>query len=333
MLNAMINLIGLLILAVTWGSFFYFYMKHDDDELDKTTVKSKRSKAIIFTIVAFILIILSISFTIIPTGYTGVRITFGQVDEVTLHNGFNTHIPFVQSIEMVNNKQQDIVFDETVVKSETLERNEVTFSGITVTYQINPEKSSWIYANVSDYENGLVSSTLVSSAIKTSSKTLTPIDVTNRSILEPIAKENVQSSLDEKYGKDVVIVNKVVIAEATFDSEYNEKIAKKQQAQMDYETQQIENSKNVEKAEADAKVTETNAKAAANAKLIEAEAEAEANKKLSESLDNRVLTNRYYDTWNGVLPSTIAGDDTSVIIKTPDTDNTPKKENTKESTE
>lgn len=163
-----------------------------------------------------LLLVLANSFTIIPTGYTGVKVTFGQVDKETLPNGFNGHIPVIQNIYIVNNKQQDIVFTDDTISSETSERNEVYFSGITVTYQINPEKSAWIYANVSDYKTGLVSKSLVASAIKTSSKTLTPIDVTNRSIIEPIAKKEVQKSLDEKYGESTVIVNKVVIENATF---------------------------------------------------------------------------------------------------------------------
>ena len=112
----------------------------------------------------------------------------------------------------------------------------------------------------------------------------------------------------------MVYVNKVVISDATFDQEYDEKIAKKQQAQIDYETQQIENKKNIEKASADAEVRKTQAQAEANAKLIAAEAEAEANRKLSESIDSNVLRNKYYENWNGQLPSTIVGDEAAQIM-------------------
>lgn len=238
------------------------------------------------------LFVFAFSFVIIPTGYTGVRTTFGQVDQTTLQNGFNLKIPFVQSIEKVNNKQQDIVFDKNKISSETSERNTVTFKGITVTYQINPDKSSWIYANVADYKDNLVSESLVASAIKTSSKTLSPTDVTNRSILEPRAQENIQKSLDEKYGEGVIKINKVVINGAEFDKAYDEKIAKKQQAQMDYEKQQIENKKEIEKAEADAKVKKTQAQAEADATKIAADAESEANKKVADSITDKLIENK-----------------------------------------
>ena len=297
--------------------------KDGDGEVIEVGGPNPKPAVITLAVLGVMSVIFSMSFTIIPTGYTGVRVTFGQVEQFTLPHGFNFHLPVIQQIVMVNNKQQDIRFDGDIV-SETSERNEVTFQGITVTYQINPEKSAWIYANVTNYEDGLVKESLVASAIKTSSKTLSPVDCTNRSVLEPIAKDNIQKSLDEKYGQQVVYVNKVVISEAKFDQEYDEKIAKKQQAQIDYETQQIENKKNIEKASADAEVRKTQAQAEANAKLIAAEAEAEANRKLSESIDSNVLRNKYYENWNGQLPSTIVGDEAAQIMLGIDTDSAAK---------
>ena len=256
--------------------------------------------------------VFAFSFVIIPTGYTGVKTTFGQVSQKTIPNGFNLKLPFVQSVEKVNNKQQDIVFEKNKVSSETSERNTVTFKGITVTYQISSEKSAWIYANVSDYKENLVSESLVASAIKTTSKGLTPTDVTNRGILEPKAQENIQLSLDEKYGKDVIVVTKVVIKDASFDKAYDDKIAKKQQAQMDYEKQQIENKKNIEKAEADAKVKKTQAQAEADATKIAAEAESEANKKIASSITDKLIENKLADAREKHGWVTVKGADTVV---------------------
>ncbi len=269
---------------------------------------------IVGIVVAVMLLIVAInSVKIIPTGYTGVRTTFGQISSNVVQSGLSFKIPFVQSITLVNNKQQDVTFEGTV-SSETSERNEVFFSGITVTYQINAEKSSWIYANVSNYKNNLVSESLVASALKTSSKTLTPTDVTSRNILEPLVKENIQASLNEKYGSEVVKINKVVINNATFDDEYNDKIAQKQQAQMAYETQQIENKTSVEKAEADAKVKITQAQAEADAKLISANAEAEANRLLEESLTAKILKEKTIEKWNGELPKVTGENDMMLDI-------------------
>lgn len=265
----------------------------------------------IIVIIFLAVIVIFNCFAIIPTGYTGVRVTFGQISNEVVPNGINFKIPFVQSIQKVNNKQQDITFANTI-SAETAERNEVFFSGITVTYQISAAKSSWIYANVSDYQNNLVSENLVASALKGSSKSLAPTDVTNRNILEPLVKENIQKSLDEKFGSEVVKINKVVVTNATFDDEYNNKIAQKQQAQMAYETQQIENKTAVEKAEADAAVKLRNAQADADALKVQAEAEAEANKLLEESLTPNVLRNATIEKWNGQLPK-VSGSNGTII--------------------
>ena len=208
-------LIAAVVIGVTIGNTKNKVKKQGDGETI-VEVGGKGMKTLIVTlgIVGVLAIVFSTSFTIIPTGYTGVRVTFGQVEQNTLPHGFNFHLPVIQQIVTVNNKQQDIRF-ESPITSETSERNEVTFQGITVTYQINPDMSAWIYANVTNYEEGLVNESLVASAIKTTSKTLSPVDCTNRSILEPNAKANIQKSLDEKYGEQVVYVNKVVISVVT----------------------------------------------------------------------------------------------------------------------
>ena len=278
--NAVMAGIGLIVMLC--GTFYCFKKWQEEGKVKRKTL------AVCF-ISGILITILSSAFVIVPTGYSGVKTTFGQISNKTLPNGFNMKIPFIQTVELVNNKQQDISFTDNQITSETSERNEVIFKDITVTYRINAEKSAWIFANVSDYKDSLVNETLVASAIKTTSKTLSPVNVTNRSILEPKAKKNIQSSLDEKYGKGVIVVHKVVINKAGFDKAYDKKIAKKQQAQMDYERQQIVNKKNIEKAEAEKTVKETNAKAEAEATKIKADAEAEANNKISSSITDKII--------------------------------------------
>lgn len=260
-----------------------------------------------------ILLVFSQSFAIIPTGYTGVRITFGQIDNRTVQNGFNWKIPFVQSINQVNNKQQDISYTGQVW-SETAERTVLYYEGITVTYTINPEKSAWIYANVSDYKKNLISDNLVASAIKSSSKELNSTDATNRGIIEPIAQEKIQEALDQKYGSDVVFINKVVIANTDFEESYNQAIADKQTAQLAYEKQQIENKRQIEAAEADAQVKTTQAKAEADAAVIKAQGEADANKLLNDSITDKILRQQYYEKWNGQLPNVITCDSSDIIM-------------------
>lgn len=288
----------------------------------------KKIKRMIITLVVvlFLFITVTNSFKIIPTGYTGVRTTFKQVDNVVLQNGLNFKLPFVQKIITVNNKMQDMDFAGPIW-SETSERTALYYANITVSYQINPEKSAWIYANVSGYKDNLITDSIVASAIKSSSKTLNSTEATNRSLIEPLTQETLQASLDSKYGENTVIVHKVVIGNTDFEDSYNQAIADKQKQQIAYEQQQIENQKAVEKAEADAKVAEINAnaekqkteiaaEAQANAIKIEAEAQAEANKMISDTVTANVIAYMQADKWDGAKPKVMLGDDSQVIVDT-----------------
>ena len=257
------------------------------------------------------LFILSLSFTIIPTGYTGVRVVFGQVNETPAKNGLCWKIPFAEEIKKVNNKQQDIEFSGEIW-GETSERTAISFSGIIVTYSISGDRSAWIYSHVSNYQDNLVSTALVSSAIKTASKTLTDVEATNRGKIEPLALETIQASLDGKYGQGVVTINKVVINNADFEDSYNAAIASKQQAQLEYEQQQIINQKNVEQAKAEAEAAIAKANGEAEALKIAAQAEAEANKTIADSLSEDIFTNYMLDKWNGELPL-VVGDGQTIF--------------------
>ena len=302
-----LSVLGIVLIA---GAIALGHMKHIGDE----DVPQSPAWPAIMVAVALVLILLGSAVVIIPTGYTGVRTTFGQISEDTVQNGFNWKVPFVQRIQKVNNKQQDVNFDDQVW-GETVNRTTLYYQDITVTYQINPEKSAWIFANIKEYKSSLVTNEIVSSAVKSSSKTLPDTDATNRAIIEPLVKDALQESLDEKYGESTVIINKVVVGDVEFEASYNAAVASKQKAQLEAEQQAIENKRAVDKAEADAKVKRTNAQASADAALIKAKAEAEANKLLEKSLTDKILRQQYLDKWNGTLPKTIVGDESGVLFE------------------
>lgn len=279
-MEIVVTIIGVLIALSSIG--YIMYKTYEEEKVKKSI------PACLITL-GILVIVLGQSFTIIPTGYTGVSSKFGQIDNRPLSNGLNFKMPFVQHIELINNKQQDVkYYEDSLIESETSERNTVQFSDITVTCQILPERSAWIYANVTNADN-LIPETLVASAVKSASKTLNPVDVTNRSVIEPKTLKVLQESIDGKYGENTIKINKVVISQIGFDKEYDERISKKQQAQIEYETQQINNKKSVEKAEADAKVKQRQAEADAKAKEISSNAEANANKKISNSLTKELI--------------------------------------------
>ena len=277
-------------------------------------MKNKNTTRWIVTglIVIAALVMIGNAFKIVPTGYTGVRVRLGQVSEENIPSGVALKIPFVDSIRLVNNKQQDVTI-EGQIWSETSERTALYYEGINITYRINTGRSAWLVANVNDYEHTLLTSSFVASSVKTASKQFTAIDATNRGIIEPAIAQALQASVDEKYGEDTITIIKVVVNNADYEDSYNEVIAEQQAAQIRYQTQQIENLRAIEQAEAQATVTITSAQAEADALLIAAEAEAEANAVREESLTPNIIRYETITRWDGRLPMIQTGEDGSII--------------------
>lgn len=327
-----------LILAIA-GAVFFFYnvgkkeelqvtiktmkantYRYNESDIAAATEKLKmfdpnKRRAVIMIIAGIIVAILGASIVIIPTGYTGVRTTAGQIDETPVATGFNMKIPFIQSINKVNNKQQEFTSNEdTQFWAETKARTAVYYQNVTVTYTINPEYSAWIYANISNYKETLITESLLGSALKTASKTLADEEATSRGVIEKLAAKELQKSLNEKYQNEVVTINKITIANADFDETYTKAIAQKQAAQLAYEKQAIENKKAIEKAEAEAEAKKIKAQGNAEAAIIAAEGEKKANDTLNKSLNDTIIKNKAVDKWDGKLPKVTNGDGVLVDI-------------------
>ena len=266
-------------------------------------------------IIAAIVIILAVaisSFKIIPTGFTGVRSRFGQISNDAITPGIALKIPFIDNIILVNNKQQEVTIDGQIW-GETSERAALYYEGINITYQISSARSAWLVANVSNYERNILSSSFVASAVKTAAKQYSSIDATNRGIIEPAICQTLQTAINEKYGEDTITIIRVVVNNADYEDSYNQVIAEQQAAQIQYQTQQIENQRAIEQAEAQATVTRTTAQAQADALIIAAEAEAEANAIREDSLTPTIIQYETITRWDGRLPLLGSSDGNSVI--------------------
>ena len=306
-INVFLSVIGTLAIvgAVVFGVILAF-------KAGNSKKKANLKVPLLIALAGLVLIVLSSTFVIIPTGYTGVRTTFGQVADESVPKGFNFKIPLIQQIELVNNKQQDITV-ATEVWGETTEKTPVFASDIVVTYQIAEKRSPWVFANVTNHSN-LIDDKTVASSIKTSMIELSVTNVTNRSHIEPLVKDKLNESLAEKYGEGTVEVKKVIINNMDFEPSYNAAIAEKSIALQNQQKQEIENQTAIAKAEADKKVAIANAEAKAEAKRIEAEAEAKANEVISKSLTEEVIENKTVDKWDGKLPTVSGGNGTIVDI-------------------
>lgn len=266
----------------------------------------RNNKALLLVPVGLLIIALSGSFSIVPTGYVGIRTTFGQISEKSVPQGFNWQLPLAQTIKAVNCKQQEFSVDSEVW-GESSEKTPVYASKISISYQLNAESAAWIFRNVSNTDD-LISVPMVVSAVKSSMVSLPSDEVTVRSKIEPIIKQELQKSMDERYGANKITILKIVVSQMDFEESYNKAISEKSIAQQAQEKQKIENETAVAKAEADKKVAITNAQAKAESTKIAAQAQAEANEKLKSSLNEQILKSKFYEKWDGKLPSAMDSD-------------------------
>ncbi|MBQ3065273.1 MAG: hypothetical protein IJC98_03450 [Clostridia bacterium] len=274
--------------------------------------KTTKTIAVIALVIVLGIVIILSTFTIVPSGYVGVKVTMGQISDEVMTSGTYLHIPFIQSITKVLTKQTDQVYPDSIW-GESSEQTAVYMSNITVTYKLNPEMAAYVVKNVANYSEDLVNVTLVSSALKAAARTLETPLVTNRSYIESAAVDSLQSAVDNKYGANVVTILNVNINDMDFEESYQNAIAERQLAEQAYQKQAIENKTALEKAEADKQVAITNAEAKAEADKIEAEAQAEivriaaeaqaeANHKLAESLTEQLVQYQMIEAWDGKLP-------------------------------
>ena len=265
----------------------------------------KQFKNLILSVLG-VLVVLTIMMNtyVIPTGYTGVLVRFGQIDDRPVQSGgliFTT--PLIESIHKVNNKQQDFYVGNKIW-GEASDKTPVYASGITVTYQIAADRSTWIYSNVSDYRN-LITEGLITSAVKSAMIELSPADVTNRAKIEPSVLVKLITSLAEKYGEGTVSVCKVIIGDMDFEEKYTKAIQAKSIAVQDQARAEIENRTALAKAEAEKRAAILKAEAEAETIRIAAEAQAKANQLLNESLSQELLELRKIEAWDGKLPSVL----------------------------
>ena len=289
----------------------------------KATIK--QFKNLIFLVVG-ILLVFTIIFNlhIIPTGYTGVRVKFGQIQEQPEQSGkLIFTAPFVDRIYKVNNKQQDFKVTNQIW-GETDDKTPVYANDVTVTYQIAADRSAWIYANVSDYTKNLVTESIVASAVKSAMVELSPANVTNRAKIEPLVLAKLNDSLAGKYSADTVYVCKITIGDMDFEAAYNQAIQAKSIAAQEQAKAEILNQTAIAKAEADKQIAVRNAEAEAERKRIAAEAEAEqmrivaeaqaeANRKIQESLTDDLIELKKIEAWDGKLPS-VMGSDADILL-------------------
>lgn len=288
---------------------------------------------------------------IVPSGHVGIRSKYQQIQGEPLKSGQYWMFPFTNQIDLVNCKQQERTFNETVSGESSEQTAVYAEGGITVNYQINAEYAAWIWTNIEEWDYNLIKGSTVQTAIRSATRQLPNKTVTDRSYINPLATECLQKELNKKYGKPILTVLSVEINNMRFNEEYENALDARDLARITAETEEYNKQQKIKKAEGEAEETKIKAEAqaeqakikaqgTADAQLITATATAEANKKIADSLTPELIELRkieaqeiYAKKWNGQQPLVTGADSTIVntsdLAKTMEILNTSKEEETK----
>lgn len=275
-------------------------------------------------ILGAVLFIWGFSIVIVPSGYVGIKTSYGQISGEVLPSGQYFSIPIIYHVDKINCKQQDAKYEDKIW-GESSERTPVYAENIRISFQINSEKAAWIWSNVEEWDYKLLKGSIISTAIKRAAVELPNNQVTNRSYIEPLALKYLQEEIDKYYKESVLTVNSINIGNMDFSEEYNAALEKRDLAKLEAENAKYVNEKKLADAEAtvqeakiksdsEIEIKKQETEAAAERKRITAEAEAEANKKIAESLTPELIELKRIDVemkqaeslgnWN---PSVIGG--------------------------
>ena len=272
----------------------------------------------------------------VPTGHTGVVTSFGRVEDYTLEAGVHFQKPWAKVVKM-DNRTQKASLNLSCFSSDIQEVSVV----YTVNYQINKTNASAIYRNIGTDYFAIVVEPRVYEAIKgTFAKYNAEALLSNR---DGLSKEIQAILLSDVAAYNIEIVS-TSIEDIDFNDAFTNAVEQKQVAEQNKLKAQTEQEQKIIEAEAEAKRAVLEAEAAAEKTVIEAQAKADADMIAAENdaaiakiaadsaeyqgqKDAAIMSAigaklkeypeliQYYYTmgWDGKLPETMLGSDTTTV--------------------
>lgn len=226
------------------------------------------------------------SFTIVPSGSSGVRVTLGKVSDTVMESGLNFQIPLVQKTVVVNNQvQREDVQGEAASK----DLQTVTYN-VSVNYNVIASESAELYRTVGKSWSEVIIRPAIQESVKSAIAEYTAEElITDRTSVSNLMLEEINGRMSE-YGINIAEINIITM---DFSPEFDAAIEAKTVATQQVLTEQ----QNLEKA-----------KVIAEQKVVEAQAEADANRIRSESITDEILTSDFISKWNGQTPVVMGSD-------------------------
>ncbi len=251
-------------------------------------------------------------FTTVPTGHTGILVTFGRVEDTTLEAGLHIKSPFQTVISMDNRTQKQTL--DLLCFSSDIQEVSISYS---VNYQIKKTNAQTIYKTIGKDYYHVVMEPRIQDAVKS-----VMAKYTAESLIEE--RDTLSVKITEILEEELSIYNIEVINTAIenmdFSDAFTQAVEEKQVAQQQLLKAQTEQAQLTMEQEAEATRKEIAATAEAQIAVIQAEADKEVlriqadaaeyagqkdaavNEALAKSLTDILL--QYYEIkqWDGKLP-------------------------------
>lgn len=260
-----------------------------------------------------VLLIFISCFTSVHTGYTGILITFGRVENTTLDAGFHLKAPWQNVVTIDNRVQKDS--RTTSAFSSDIQQVDITYS---VNFSIDKATAMDLYRTVGvNYYQTIVLPRLEENVKSVFSHYTADALVSKRSELSSAIEQRIRDDMNSR-GINIVSVN---IENIDFTDAYTDAVEAKQvaaQKKLQAETEQAQQTMEAKaKAERDKISAQAEAdiiKIQADSKRYATEQEAEGNKRLADSLTTVLV--QYYQAmqWDGALPKTILSESSVPIL-------------------
>lgn len=291
-------------------------------------------------ILGLAIIVVPFSFHKVETGEIAVVKKFGKVEE-TKSAGLHFDLWFIKKYEKYDLKTQEIT---TEISAYSLDAQTMTAS-LTIQYKIQADKVMEIneeYGSLKVLQERLSSVAVEKSKVVLASQSAMKI-IENRNVLSSKLEEEISKAVSN-YNVDIelAVLTNIDFSDAFEKVVEDKMIAEQEKMKAEYEKEkaiiQAEQQLEVTKKQAEAELAKAEGEAKAQIEIAKAQAETIKSKSLEiarmlgfEIVDGEIIMEghtseeikaisdylkyiTYLETWNGVLPETMVGDSTNVIV-------------------
>ena len=250
----------------------------------------------------------------VPSGYRGVLLTWGKVEDTILQEGLNFKVPFTQNVELMNVQIQKA---ESTEATATKDLQEVSTT-VAVNYRLDPNSVNEIYTDLrQDYANRVIKPNIEESLKATTAIFRAEELVTKRA--------EVKQTFDEILAERLSIFNIQVVSVSLTDFQFSPSFSAAIDAKVTAEQQALVSKNELEKIRYEAQQQIIQAEAAKNATIRRAEGDALAQiidaNATAQSIEiiTSQMTEEYIDylwlvQWDGKLPMVYTRDENGLII-------------------